>query len=251
MGQHAAASWFRGRLSTLGTSKVAPRIQLEPREAAKDAAGSAAPEEEVLAWPSAKPKQLESSGSLSSAQELEEASSSQEGSLDGIDGSDCISPASPSPEFGLDYNRRVIATRESRAVQSRPACWQACGARRSRFVCLAGAWRPPCTLLPVLCCRYSISHYVLLPRLLRPLLHIPGLRNITVAARPTFSPSGGFAKPDDVGAAAAGSSSSSGSEEGYRASVPKTVRCRSVLLVVVDKPGLTANGNNPDPKHEW
>lgn len=118
-----------------------------------------------------------------------------------------------------------------------------------------------------------------LPRLLRPFLHIPGLRNFTVVARPTFSPSGGFPRSSecppspsppsssgserggsergssDPGSSDPGSGSSSSAStaerEGYRGSVPKHVRRRSSLLVVVDMPGLTQGGANPDPKYEW
>ena len=106
-----------------------------------------------------------------------------------------------------------------------------------------------------------------MPRALRPFVRLPGLRHFTVVAHPTFSPSGGFARTTAGDAEAVSSSASSSSDEssngianamgplpGYKAVIPKRERRRSQLLVVVDKPGLTAGGASPDPtdkKHHW
>eukprot|EP00887_Chlorella_sp_A99_P005117 scaffold25.g5117.t1 len=103
--------------------------------------------------------------------------------------------------------------------------------------------------------RYATSSHLSLPRPLRPLLALPGLRSLTVAARPTFSPSGGFSRANSRDAPGAAEDDGPGApgcaDVGYREAVPKRARSRSLLFVVVDEPGLTRDGANPEPSYEW
>ena len=83
-----------------------------------------------------------------------------------------------------------------------------------------------CAAVALPACRYRVANYVHLPRILSPLMKLPGLRSFLIIGRPTMDRSGGLA--------------------GYRDSAPKSARRRAPFLVVIDTPGQV-----PEPKYRW